>query len=229
MHLLSWMKTRTSGPVFYLIGLTILLMILSVLPLAWMERAEDGLLDMVFQVRGSRPLDDRIVFVYLDDADVRDIGWPVTRDYFGYMTHVLAAHGARVIGLYALFDTHDARYPEYDRRLADFLETAGNVCLPATFGAMTGGSGASLMTPIPAFERHASGIGFSNLGNDAVVRRMPAVVHSADGPIYSYGVVLASPRPLIRTGVYHTQGELRNREGQFPCFKCVPEAIGPAC
>ncbi|TDJ02863.1 MAG: hypothetical protein E2O76_01985 [Caldithrix sp.] len=45
---------------------------------------------MQFKLRGERDLSDDILLVYLGAEDIKALGgWPITRDYYGYITHAL--------------------------------------------------------------------------------------------------------------------------------------------
>lgn len=181
--------------------------LVAISPLPWNEAVEDAIIDMLFHLRGSREVSDEIVFVYLGEENIQAIGaWPITRDYYGYMTHVLTQRGARVIGFYGLFEYPSRTYPEFDRRLADFFKSSGVVCLPATFTELVeDGSrplkkpslpeeiafGENAILPIPQFKESAAGIGFSNPGNEAVIRNVPLVISSQDSIMLSFGAELA--------------------------------------
>ncbi|TDI93483.1 MAG: hypothetical protein E2O77_02780 [Caldithrix sp.] len=50
---------------------------------------------MQFKLRGERDLSDDILLVYLGAEDIKALGgWPITRDYYGYITHALTQFGA---------------------------------------------------------------------------------------------------------------------------------------
>ncbi|MCI0697635.1 CHASE2 domain-containing protein [candidate division KSB1 bacterium] len=120
-----------------LILVILFLGIVSLLSLPLNETLENSLIDLQFKLRGERRLADEIVLVFIGAEDVQALGgWPITRDYYGYMTHVLSRLGAKVIGFDILFDTPNRNYPEFDNILADFLQSAGNVCLPMTFAEL---------------------------------------------------------------------------------------------
>ena len=198
----------------------VIFFIIILVPMPWDNVVDDMSADLLMKMRGSRKVSEDIVFIYLSDDDIRDLGgWPITRDFYGYLIYILKRTNARAVGLYALFDSPDRRYPEYDRQLSDFIESSGLVGLPATIGEFddlkrslsenrTIPSGVavskSILYPIPAFRNAAAGIGFSNLGNDSVLRKVPLVVATPDSHIVSFGTELArlhyGPGATIRTG-----------------------------
>ena len=104
----------------------------------WLVSIEDSFINLNYSVRGSREINDNIYVVYLGDEDLQTLGeWPVTRDYYSYLIHILKTRGAKTIGIDILFAYPDKRHPEFDNTLANFLSSAGNVCLPMTFFGST--------------------------------------------------------------------------------------------
>ena len=80
------------------------LLLFSAASLAWNQHIDDPLTDFLFQVRGQRQLADELVFVHISDEDIAAHGsWPITRDFFGYMTYVLDELGANTIAVDFLF------------------------------------------------------------------------------------------------------------------------------
>ncbi|MCG8605497.1 CHASE2 domain-containing protein, partial [bacterium] len=173
------------------------------LPLPWNEPLENLLIHARFQVRGERSLSDDIVFVFIGPEDVEALGgWPITRDYYGYVTHVLRSRGAKAIGLYFIFNAEDTRYPEYDQMLSDLARTSGKVILPFAFAHLTERAKNATLTenwkfgqdpiyPIPLFRNAAVALGFSNLGGQIVHDQVPIVVESEEGRAFSFGLQLA--------------------------------------
>ncbi len=180
--------------------------ILSLLPLSWNEPLKDALIDLQFKLRGERRLADEIVLIFIGAEDVQALGgWPITRDYYGYMTHVLSRLGAKVIGFDILFDTPNRNYPEFDNILADFLQTAGNVCLPMTFAELAHEQiktvkanppdgmmiGRDPSFPLAQLKERAAGLGFGNFDTEPSVRQVPLVVAHGDSFMLSFGAELA--------------------------------------
>lgn len=189
-----------------LVPIILLVGILSLLPLPLNETIEDSLIDLQFKLRGERRLSDEIVLVFIGAEDVQALGgWPITRDYYGYMTHVLSRLGAKVIGFDILFDTPNRNYPEFDNILADFMQSAGNVCLPMTFAELTHEriktvkaklpdrmmTGRDPSFPFTKLKERAAGLGFGNFDAEPIVRQAPLIVAYGDSFILSFGVELA--------------------------------------
>ncbi|MCH8019546.1 sigma 54-interacting transcriptional regulator [candidate division KSB1 bacterium] len=171
--------------------------VLTSLPLGLNETLENTFLNLQFKLRGERDLSDDIVLVYLGAEDIQALGgWPITRDYYGYITHALTQYGAKVIGFNLLFDSHDPRFPEYDQILAEFFETSGNVCLPLAFYELNARSnqlmsGVNPIYPIEPLRDKAAAIGFSNLGKSVVIYKVPIWAVSKEDTLAAFGFELA--------------------------------------
>ena len=138
----------------------------------------------------SRTVTEDILFVTLSDSDIEALGgWPVSRDYFGYMIHALTQSGAKTIGLDFLFDRPDSLFQEYDTALSGLIQTGQNVILPCI--CQTSQPDHAIIRPAPVFSRHAAAIGFSNLGDDSPLRAVPVVYSGKIGHTYSFGVEMA--------------------------------------
>lgn len=187
--------------------IVIIFSVLSIFPLPWNEAMNNAFIDLQFKIRGNRQLSDDLIIVFIGDEDIKALNvqnaWPITRDYYGYMVHVLNQSGAKVIGIDILFDIADRHYPEYDNALAEIFNISNNVCLPITFSELvvdpekTNRFSLSLLTgygatfPINKFKRSASGLGFSNFGQERIIRQVPIVASYGDSLILSFGCELA--------------------------------------
>ncbi len=192
-----------SSPVAGILLTGLILILFSILPFRFNRAVSDADIDLLFRLRGSRLLSEKILFVFIGPDDVRELGgWPITRDYYGYLIHILQQRGARAIGLDVLFDKADRVYPEYDTALAEFIASAGNVCLPLAYTALSkvsaesDGTGArfrgvSPVYPYERFREKAAGCGFSNLGPGSVLRRVPVAAMEKDSLRLSFGAALA--------------------------------------
>jgi adenylate cyclase len=68
--------------------------------LSFLQTIELRSLDARFRARGTRPVDDRIVIVALDEKTLQKVGsFPIARNYYGKAVDQMAAGGAKVIGL----------------------------------------------------------------------------------------------------------------------------------
>lgn len=169
-------------------------------------KIDTQIIDSYFKIRGDLPADSNIVLILLTDSDVQKLGgWPISRDYYSYMIHILNELGAKVIGFDLFLGKSSAIYPEHDKMLAEFTQAAANIIYAYYFNALdTENFKSSPETSVPSeltrfsFEKlqglrslrghspalpleelvpSAAGIGFSNLGvQDQVVRKVPLLV-----------------------------------------------------
>ncbi|MFC2088568.1 sigma 54-interacting transcriptional regulator, partial [Calditrichota bacterium] len=144
---------------------------------------------------------DDIFLLYLGDEDIKALNnsqWPISRDYYSYVVHLLNKAGAKAIGIDLLFSGPDQSHPEYDQTLADFFKAAGNVCLPMKFSELANGQDDknSLMTginptyPLQLLEESIQGVGFSNFGKTARINKVPIIVNYKNAIITSFGFEL---------------------------------------
>jgi len=182
--------------------ISLVFILFSTLPFSYNRWIETTFTDLQFQIRGNRELSDKILFVFIGPEDVHDLGgWPISRDYYGYTTYILKTAGARVIGFDMLFEKSDPLYPEFDKMMADLMESAGNVCLPMAFGEMKTNTaknnnsdyfrGYQPVYPMDQIRNVVAGIGFSNFGNNPDLLTVPLVVQQDDLYYYSFGSELA--------------------------------------
>jgi transcriptional regulator with GAF, ATPase, and Fis domain len=205
--------------VIFLIIIAFALSLISAIPSFWNEKIEDAAIDLQFKIRGERNFSDQFVFVYISAEDIRALGgWPISRDYYGYMTHALRTLGAKVIAFDILFEKPANPYREYDEILADLFAISGNVCLPMTFTEFSPDAegetknrdnfptGKKPVFPLQPLRDHAAGIGFSNLGGGGTVRKIPPAAVSEGGFTFSLGVEIvrlywgSGETPVVNSG-----------------------------
>ncbi len=76
---------------------------------AFLQNIEQRSLDMRFGMRGTRPHDDRIVIVGIDERTLQKIGsFPFPRDSYALLVNRLNADGARVIAIDVTFPTPES-------------------------------------------------------------------------------------------------------------------------
>ncbi len=186
------------GGVVIAVLIIIVFGILSSLSTNFNETLNNAFIDLQFKIRGQRHLSDQIIIVYIGPDDIEALkGWPVTRDYYGYIIHILNSLGARTIGIDVFFERQDAHYPEYDQLFAEFIKAGENVCLPFTFATTERRAGKIIMKgdnlslPYKIFADNAAAFGFSNLGQHSNMRKVPIIIAQGDSVYYSYGFELA--------------------------------------
>lgn len=181
------------------LGLFLLLLVcctLAVPPFAVNETIEDALVDAQFKLRGERRVSEQFALVFIAAEDIRSLGgWPLTRDYYGYLMHVLAACGAKVIGFDLLLDAPQWRYPEFDSVLANYFSAFERDCLPLTFAELEPTRelfrGRLPAHPARQFQQRLGGEGFSNLERAAMARRAPLLATANDTLVPAFGLELA--------------------------------------
>ncbi len=168
---------------------------------------EDQVTAVKYAVRGERRADTNIVVVYLDEAAIRIVGWPVRRNFHALMLKALTEMHVRVVGMEMLFEDQKLEYPEYDDLLAGMIAGSSNTVLTCYVDSLhpgTGGAvrdtipaafrfpsvarpplyGAGLHLPLPPFLRSAAGVGHVNFTARGTV---PVLVAYGDGAIPSFG------------------------------------------
>jgi len=178
-----------------------LLMLSSVLLVPLRTFFTDADVDVLLSLRGDRDVSKDVLLVYIDSQDIESLGgWPITRDYYGYLIHVLHNAGARVIALDVLFSTENSHYPEYDKDLSHFARIAGNVCLPFAFSHLADEvtlNGAAYLLgdaphyPFAMLESSLAGMGFGNLADETVARHSLLAAVQRDSVVPSLGLECA--------------------------------------
>jgi transcriptional regulator with GAF, ATPase, and Fis domain len=165
---------------------------LATLPLPWNEQVEDIILDLQFNIRGSRAFSEDIIVIYIGDEDIKALnGWPISRDFYSYAINILSEAGCSVIGIDLFFSKPDQTHPEYDDILSDFIRTAGIVCLPMYFSTLDETSSFPIADnpgySLPEFNLSATGIGYSNLSGRTTIRKVPLLAMYNDSVYVSFG------------------------------------------
>jgi transcriptional regulator with GAF, ATPase, and Fis domain/CHASE2 domain-containing sensor protein len=179
--------------------LAIMVGILSLPLLPWNTKIRNQEVAVLFKIRGQRPFNNDFFFIYIGQKDIDLLGgWPITRDYHGFLHHVLSKLHTKVTGHYILFDSPDSKYPEYDKMLAELLKNARNVVLPMALTQFNLDKAKSEYVAgglrVPGRELHdaAAAVGFSNLGPEIVKNKVPIVASHNGQTYYSFGVELAA-------------------------------------
>ncbi|MBN2425585.1 MAG: sigma 54-interacting transcriptional regulator [Calditrichaceae bacterium] len=182
--------------------ISFLFCLLSVLPFETNNAFVNIQAEVLYGLRGQREVSDRIVLIHINDEDIKALGgWPITRDYYSYLIHLLNERRAKTIALDVFFAGSDPYYPQQDTILANFIGSSANVCLPMFFLSITGDSstqdalflpeGNDPSYPLNLFGNKAACLGFSNFGKEAVVQHTPLLLRSGKDIYYSYGLAAA--------------------------------------
>jgi hypothetical protein len=97
-----------------------------------------GAMELKFALRGPLQPDSSIVLVYIDEAAVRALGWPVRRNFYSLMIKALADLRARAVGVEVLFEDPQNDFPEYDELLGNVIRSSKTVVLPCYFERVGG-------------------------------------------------------------------------------------------
>ncbi|UCF63405.1 MAG: sigma 54-interacting transcriptional regulator [bacterium] len=176
--------------------------LISSINLSFNQRLDDFSCDILFHLRGPRTVSDDIIFVYISQEDIQNLGgWPLSRDYYAYLIHHLRKNSVKAVGIDILFEQPAVRYQEFDDMLATFIQESENLILPFTFAELRIAEGSpepgdqwigiNPTFPLEKFTAAAAGIGFSNLGKPALIREVPLVATFGDQYFLSFGAELA--------------------------------------
>lgn len=159
------------GEWFVLLGATLLLVLLA-WHQNWTARVDAALLDLATHASLAEPSGD-IVVVAIDDRAVSQIGnWPWDRHRHAQLIEQLAGYEPRLIVFDVLFV--DPSNPASDARLAQAIDSAGNVILPHSITRVPNTQdGVEPLMPMPQFEAAALDVGhvFVAPDTDGIVRR----------------------------------------------------------
>jgi transcriptional regulator with GAF, ATPase, and Fis domain len=117
---------------------------------------EDQVTAVKYAVRGERRADTNIVIVYLDEATVKIVGWPVRRNFHALMLKALTELQVGVVGIEMLFEDEKLEYPEYDDLLAGMITGSSKTVLTCYVDSLHAGIGRVVMDTLPAMFRFPS-------------------------------------------------------------------------
>jgi transcriptional regulator with GAF, ATPase, and Fis domain/CHASE2 domain-containing sensor protein len=103
-----------------------------------LDRLEDQVTHVRYDIRGARRADTNVVVVYIDQEALRSLHWPVRRNFYALVLKALDDIHVRAVGIEAFFEEPNAEYPEYDDLLARMCARAGNVVLTSYFDTVAG-------------------------------------------------------------------------------------------
>lgn len=218
-------------------GLFIGLICCAVIGLAYLlgffELAEYQGMDILFKLRGPRPVSPDIVIIEIDDASLKAFGrWPWDRGYHAELLDIIEDYGPRTIVFDILFSEPQEDKPGEDKKLAEQTKKTGNIFYSAFFDLSQDNIRKNIIKPrdvtmpLPELRESAKGVGFVNIlvEPDGKVRKVPLTI-GHDGSDYLSIDMLAAAH---FTGVKH--GELKihtdangmmwiNYPGEFALFK----------
>jgi transcriptional regulator with GAF, ATPase, and Fis domain/CHASE2 domain-containing sensor protein len=185
-----------SKDLVFILILAFLGSILASLPISFNTTLQNITDDFLFNLRGSRQFSEKIMFVYISQEDIELLGsWPLSRDYYAYIIHLVTEKKVAVTGIDILFENPLRLYPEFDENLSKYSRSAGNVCLPMVFSQIVYSNdqvtGKNPVFPMKMLQPNLAAIGFSNIGSTALVREVPISISYKDTTYHSFGYELA--------------------------------------
>ncbi|OQY29396.1 MAG: hypothetical protein B6244_04065 [Candidatus Cloacimonetes bacterium 4572_55] len=203
------------------LSIGIALFIASFSPLS--DYIENRIYDFFLRSRTDPVVSSEVIIVFIGDDTVATLGsWPLTRDYYATLIHILNEFGAKQIVFDLLFSEEDAK-GEFNQALVEETQRAGNVYLP--YYMLTGNvrpfpnfnsteespaqpeGGEPIATrrirfpvafdcifPFENLKAACQGLGHSNvsLDPDGIIRRHPLFINFNDVLFPSLGMVVAS-------------------------------------
>ena len=127
----------TRRPLLISISIAFLsLLLVIILPLS---SVEDQVTALKYHLRGGLQADTTIVIVYIDNDAVKDLGWPVRRNFYALMVKALTELRVRSIGIDVVFEEHNPEFPEYDELFAATIAGSQRVVLSSYFRSLSAG------------------------------------------------------------------------------------------
>jgi transcriptional regulator with GAF, ATPase, and Fis domain/CHASE2 domain-containing sensor protein len=173
---------------------------------------DDSVESLHYHIRGSVRPDTNIVVIYIDDAAVRVMGWPLRRNFQALMLNALTDLKVRAVGIELMFEDPRPEYPEYDDLLGRMISLAPPTILTSYFDSVSTSYrtpenvtaqhgtvfsfpavddpslyGAGLHSPIESLSKAASGVGHVNFGDRGTV---PLFILSEKGIVPAFGFEL---------------------------------------
>ncbi len=116
-------------------GTVLLFLVLFRLGSGPMDKLEQGLLAVRYQVRGQVQADTNVVILYFDNDDISSLdGFPLKRNIYALLIDVLMKSHVKVIAFNILFDEPNPENPEHNKLLAEQAAASGRVVCSSYFG-----------------------------------------------------------------------------------------------
>jgi two-component system response regulator HydG/two-component system response regulator AtoC len=104
------------------------------LKLPGFENANSFFYKLKFKLRGEKPIDSSIVFLYIDDTAIHELGgYPLKRSYYALLIDMLTQLNVKAIAFDILFNERNLDYPERDQLLVFTTKRSGRVFLGTSF------------------------------------------------------------------------------------------------
>lgn len=192
-----------------LLGIILVALLFAVLLRAPLGVVEEELTTLKYTLRGDQRADSNIVIIYIDNAAINELGYPLRRNFYALMVNALADLRAKVVGIDVVFENPNLEYPEYDQLLQHTIASARNVVLASYCKSLESESqtavkelelldalhfphvanvrvhGNEFHAPLDGLLRAASGIGHVNVVEE---QRLPMFVSYGRGIVPSFAV-----------------------------------------
>ncbi|MDD5737514.1 MAG: CHASE2 domain-containing protein [Candidatus Omnitrophica bacterium] len=218
-------------------GLNIGLICCAVIGLAYLlgffELAEYHGMDILFRLRGPRPVSPEIVIIEIDDASLKAFGrWPWDRGYHAELLDIIEDYGPKTIIFDILFSEPQEDKPGEDSMLAEQTKKTGNVFYSSFFDLSQDNIRKNIIKPrditmpLPELRESAKGVGFVNIlvEPDGKVRKVPLTI-GHDGIDYvSIDMLAAAHFTGVGSGKMNIHTDANgmmwiNYPGEFARFK----------
>lgn len=114
--------------------ISLFIFIAEILKLPGLENANSLFYKLKFKLRGEQPVDSSIVFLYIDDTAIHELGgYPLKRSYYALLIDMLTQLNVKAIALDILFNERNLDYPERDQLLVFTTKKSGRVFLGTSF------------------------------------------------------------------------------------------------
>jgi len=218
-------------------GLFIGLICCAVIGLAYLlgffELAEYQGMDILFKLRGPRPVSPDIVIIEIDDASLKAFGrWPWDRGYHAELLDIIEDYGPKTIVFDILFSEPQEDKPGEDSRLAEQTKKTGNIFYSAFFDLSQDNIRKNIIKPrditmpLPELRESAKGVGFVNIlvEPDGKVRKVPLTIGHDGSDYVSIDMLAAAHFTGVERGKLkiHTDANGMmwiNYPGEFARFK----------
>ncbi len=146
-----------------------------------------------FKFRGEGQTDTSIIFLYVDDAEIRSLGgYPLKRTYWALLIKILTELEVKAIGLDLIIAEKNPDYPERDAILISTVKESERVCLAGSFTEIKEKfNGKGLIKPFDELLESAKGFGHLNYISNGFPSKIPLFILSENKPIPSFSLELA--------------------------------------
>jgi adenylate cyclase len=180
--------SRRRGQVFgVLTAFAVGVVVCAAMSLGWLKAFELSSVDARFALRGEQALDKRLVVIDIDDATLRNFGFPVPRLIFAMLVERAAERGAKAVG-FDIFLVEPG-----DEEGADALRSAVEkhpiALFPTEYFTEDTGEGAKVTRGADPFQgigdpTHRSHVSLRNT-DDGVFRGLPLTIPDGERPAWA--------------------------------------------